>query len=85
MVFNNTKVIPAELKGCRLPRDQDAPAVDVSLTLLERLSDGSWRALSRPARRLRVGDTIVLLPAESPLDPSHSTLGRGGKKPFPSA
>lgn len=66
MVFNNTKVIPAELRGCRLPRDQDAPAVDVSLTLLERLHDGSWRALSRPARRLRVGDTIVLHAAETP-------------------
>jgi S-adenosylmethionine:tRNA ribosyltransferase-isomerase len=60
LVFNNTKVIPAVLQGYRLPRDRDAPAVEVSLTLLERLPDDSWRALARPSRRLRAGDVIVL-------------------------
>ena len=34
------------------PRGDDAPAVEISLTLLERLADGSWSALARPARRL---------------------------------
>ena len=60
MVFNNTKVLPAVLVGRRPPRGDDAPAVEISLTLLERLMDGSWSALARPARRLRSGDVIVL-------------------------
>ena len=60
MVFNNTKVLPAVLVGRRPSRGDDAPAVEISLTLLERLLDGSWSALARPARRLRSGDVIVL-------------------------
>ena len=60
MVFNNTKVLPAVLVGRRPSRGDDAPAVEISLTLLERLMDGSWSALARPARRLRCGDVIVL-------------------------
>jgi S-adenosylmethionine:tRNA ribosyltransferase-isomerase len=60
MVFNNTKVLPAVLTGCRPSRDEGAPPVEISLTLLERHSDASWSALARPARRLRPGDLIVL-------------------------
>jgi S-adenosylmethionine:tRNA ribosyltransferase-isomerase len=60
MVFNDTKVLPAVLTGRRPPRGDDAPAVEISLTLLERLHDGAWHALARPARRLRIGDLIVL-------------------------
>jgi len=60
MVFNNTKVLPAVVVGHRLPRYRDAPAVEISLTLIEHLSDGTWKALARPARRLRAGDRIVL-------------------------
>jgi S-adenosylmethionine:tRNA ribosyltransferase-isomerase len=59
IVFNDTKVLPAEFHGVRAPRE-NAPAVKVSLTLLERLPDGSWRAFARPARRLRAGDIINL-------------------------
>ena len=59
MVFNDTKVLAAELRGYRPSRSLDAPAVEMSLTLIERLPDGSWKALARPARRLRPGDTIV--------------------------
>jgi S-adenosylmethionine:tRNA ribosyltransferase-isomerase len=60
MVFNDTKVLPAELHGVRAPREKHATAVNVLLTLLERLPDGSWRAFARPARRLRAGDVIAL-------------------------
>ncbi len=60
MVFNNTKVLPAVLSGVRPPRSDDAPAVEVSLTLLERQADGAWQAFARPARRLRVGDAVIL-------------------------
>ena len=59
MVFNDTKVLHAMLSGRRPPRSDGAPAVEISLTLLERLQDGAWHALARPARRLRIGDLIV--------------------------
>jgi S-adenosylmethionine:tRNA ribosyltransferase-isomerase len=60
MVFNNTKVLPAELPAVRPPRGENVPAVPISLTLLEPLSGGAWRALARPARRLRAGDFLIL-------------------------
>jgi S-adenosylmethionine:tRNA ribosyltransferase-isomerase len=60
MVFNNTKVLPAVLSGARPPRSDGAPAVEVSLTLLERRADGAWQAFARPARRLRAGDLVIL-------------------------
>lgn len=60
MVFNDTKVLAAELRGYRPARETGAPNVEISLTLMERLPDGVWKAFARPARRLRSGDTIVL-------------------------
>ncbi len=60
MVFNNTKVLNAELSGLRPAREPGAPDVQISLTLIERLADGGWKALARPGRRLRAGDTIIL-------------------------
>jgi S-adenosylmethionine:tRNA ribosyltransferase-isomerase len=60
MVFNNTKVLPAELAAVRPSRDINAPKVPVSLTLLEPLHGGAWKGLARPARRLRAGDILVL-------------------------
>ncbi len=60
MVFNDTKVLPAVLEGIRPPRLDDAPAVEVSLTLIEPLPDGTWKALARPARRLKQGDLVVI-------------------------
>jgi S-adenosylmethionine:tRNA ribosyltransferase-isomerase len=46
VVVNDTKVVPA-----RIPLD--SPRGEV--LLLERLGDGTWEALARPTRRLRVG------------------------------
>ena len=44
MVFNDTKVLPAVLAGRRPTRGDGAPAVEISLTLLERQQDGAWQA-----------------------------------------
>ncbi len=52
LVFNDTKVIPARLWGRR-------GQARIEATLIEELGGGSWRALARPARRLRFGDTVV--------------------------
>ena len=56
LVFNNTKVIPAELRGLR---DRDGATAQISVTLIERLDDHRWRALTRPAKRLKPGDRIA--------------------------
>jgi S-adenosylmethionine:tRNA ribosyltransferase-isomerase len=56
LVFNDTKVIPAELRGVRRRAEGSA---QVSVTLTGRLDDHRWQALARPAKRLKPGDRIV--------------------------
>ena len=56
LVLNDTKVIPAELRGVRA---RDGTEAHVSVTLIERIDDHRWQALARPAKRLRRGDRIV--------------------------
>src|SRR5438309_5313444 len=51
LVFNDTKVIPAQLEG----RRGDA---SIGATLHKREGPREWLALLRNARRARVGDTI---------------------------
>jgi S-adenosylmethionine:tRNA ribosyltransferase-isomerase len=58
-VFNDTRVLNAELHGRRPPREVGATEVGIGLTLIERHADGTWKAYARPARRLRVGDSVV--------------------------
>ncbi|XSG82656.1 MAG: tRNA preQ1(34) S-adenosylmethionine ribosyltransferase-isomerase QueA [Methyloligella sp. ZOD6] len=80
LVFNDTRVIPAELKGIRR-RDEAAASVTVNLT--ERCDDSRWRGLARPAKRLREGDRIVFggdgdLCLAGHLDATVETKGEGG-------
>ena len=56
LVFNDTRVIPARLRGVR---HRDEGAVAVEATLLKRLSPSRWSAFAKPGRRLRPGDRIV--------------------------
>lgn len=56
LVFNDTRVIPAELHGVRSRGDVSA---HVSVTLTERLDDRRWQALARPAKRLKESDRIL--------------------------
>jgi len=55
LVLNDTKVIPARLRGMR-------GAAHVEATLIEPSGEGRWTALARPAKRLHAGDTIVFAP-----------------------
>ena len=55
LVFNDTKVIPAQLKGVR--RRGDATA-QVDATLHMRMADDRWLAFVRPGKRVAVGDRI---------------------------
>lgn len=56
LVFNDTKVIPAELKGTR---ERDGATAQISVTLTSRLDANRWTALAKPAKRLKPGDRII--------------------------
>lgn len=52
MVFNDTRVIPARLKGYR----RDAK---IEITLHMNIEDGIWKAFAKPAKKLAPNDVIV--------------------------
>ncbi len=56
LVFNDTKVIPAQLRGTR--RRGEATAT-VEATLHMRIGADRWKAFLRPAKRVSVGERIA--------------------------
>jgi len=56
LVLNDTRVIPARLKGVRW-RNDNRTAVEA--TLHRRLSPSVWTAFMRPGKRLAAGDRLV--------------------------
>ena len=52
MVFNDTRVIPARLKGRR-------GTAGIEATLHEQTGPDSWNAFVRPAKKLTAGDVVV--------------------------
>jgi S-adenosylmethionine:tRNA ribosyltransferase-isomerase len=56
VVVNDTKVLPANLRGRRIGRGEYEPAI--AATLVKRLDGSRWRALIKPAKRLVVGDIV---------------------------
>ena len=55
LVFNDTRVIPARLRGRRIGRGEDAR---IEATLTQRVDGSHWRALVRPAKKLQEGDIV---------------------------
>lgn len=55
LVFNDTKVIPAQLTGIRM-RDEAPARVDATLHM--RVAPESWLAFVRPGKRVAAGDRI---------------------------
>ncbi|HWA01534.1 MAG TPA: tRNA preQ1(34) S-adenosylmethionine ribosyltransferase-isomerase QueA [Caulobacterales bacterium] len=55
LVLNDTRVIPARLKGVRT-REENVVAVEA--TLLKRLSPSRWSAFAKPGKRLKEGDRV---------------------------
>ena len=53
--MNDTRVIAARLEGVRVRGEAIA---SIEATLIERVDDCRWRALVRPAKRLKVGERI---------------------------
>ncbi len=56
LVVNDTKVIPARLKGRRIGRGDTEPKIEA--TLHRRIDGSHWLAFARPGKRLDVGDVI---------------------------
>ena len=61
LVVNDTKVIPARLRGRRLPRPgASGEGSKVEVTLHKRVSPERFLAFAKPARRLDAGDRVAL-------------------------
>lgn len=61
LVFNDTRVIPAQLEGRRGVRQdgaQSAPGAKIGATLHKRIDLRRWQAFVRNAKRLRVGESV---------------------------
>lgn len=60
LVLNDTRVIPARLTGQR-SRDssQGRVTAKIEVTLLEPKSDGTWAALIKPLRKLKIAEQVV--------------------------
>jgi S-adenosylmethionine:tRNA ribosyltransferase-isomerase len=61
LVLNDSRVIPARLYGVR--PGQEAGKVEVLLT--EQVSEWDWRALTRPARRMRLEQELTFSTADA--------------------
>ena len=55
LVFNDTRVIPAQLTGLRR---RDGAVAQIDATLHMRVDENRWKAFARPAKRLMIGDRI---------------------------
>ncbi|HVP83472.1 MAG TPA: tRNA preQ1(34) S-adenosylmethionine ribosyltransferase-isomerase QueA [Rhizomicrobium sp.] len=60
LITNDSKVIPARLRGHRLARGHDGLPAKMELLLHRRLGADRWRAFARPARKLAAGDRLRL-------------------------
>jgi S-adenosylmethionine:tRNA ribosyltransferase-isomerase len=56
LVFNDTRVIPAQLSGLR--RREAGSVAQIDATLHMRTAPDRWKAFARPAKRLAVGDRV---------------------------
>jgi S-adenosylmethionine:tRNA ribosyltransferase-isomerase len=71
MVFNNSRVLPARLKGKRA-----GSGGAVEILLLRRLGDNVWEGLVKPARRLQTGARVeITTDAQSNERPGEDIIG----------
>lgn len=63
LVLNDTRVIPARLSGMRHRDSVQGPvSARVESTLLEPRGDGTWAALIKPLKRVKLNEVIVFSP-----------------------
>ncbi len=70
LILNNSRVIPARLYAVRAGRDtqpsQPNPSGRIEVLLTQQMSEDHWTALVRPARKVRVGETLLFSSPEDP-------------------
>jgi S-adenosylmethionine:tRNA ribosyltransferase-isomerase len=98
LVFNDTRVIPAQLEGMRGPKDSGGARIGA--TLHKRLDLRRWQAFVRNAKRLREGDRVEFAAGVSAIagargedgsftlafegeEPVEILLERAGRMPLP--
>ena len=57
LVLNNSRVFPARLRGRR--NNENGAMIEVFLVRRERHAEDQWKALVKPAKRVRAGDCIL--------------------------
>jgi len=71
LVVNDTKVIPASLEGVRQRGEASA---HIHATLHKRESASSWRAFVKPAKKLKIGESIGFAPVNALSEKSEPLL-----------
>ncbi|MGC9417590.1 MAG: tRNA preQ1(34) S-adenosylmethionine ribosyltransferase-isomerase QueA [Rhodovulum sp.] len=60
LVLNDTQVLPARLTGTRRRETTQGPVeARVEITLMEPVPEGRWRAMAKPLRKLKPGESVV--------------------------
>ncbi|MBM7047786.1 MULTISPECIES: tRNA preQ1(34) S-adenosylmethionine ribosyltransferase-isomerase QueA [Rhizobium] len=82
VVFNDTRVIPAQLEGIR--HREGAPGQQVSATLHMRTAPDRWKAFAKPGKRIKIDDRIQFGHGENvcalgTLDATVEEKGEGGE------
>lgn len=86
LVFNDTRVIPAQLEGRRAGRGADSEGAHIGATLHKRIDLRRWQAFIRNAKKLRVGEQVdfgrdVIALAEQRLEDGSFILFFEGDEP----
>ncbi|MDE1158625.1 MAG: tRNA preQ1(34) S-adenosylmethionine ribosyltransferase-isomerase QueA [Neorhizobium sp.] len=76
LVFNDTKVIPAQLEGVR--HREGAGGQQVSATLHMRTEPDVWKAFAKPGKRIKIGDRIAF-GAQGDVTATVTEKGEGGE------
>lgn len=66
IIFNDTKVIPALLKGYKYNNIIDS-MISIDITLVKNKGDSIWQILAKPAKKLKLGDVIYFSLIDSEL------------------
>jgi len=78
LVFNDTKVIPAQLEGKRLRLiNGERLEAKASLTLHMRMSERCWKAFAKGAKKLKPGDRLVFAPSTAGPDLEGTIIAKG--------
>jgi S-adenosylmethionine:tRNA ribosyltransferase-isomerase len=75
LVLNDSRVIPARLFGAR-----PGSTGKVEVLLTEQLSEWEWRALTRPARRMAVGQELAFTTPDVQLQATVMAAGEFGER-----